>query len=45
MHIITINERRGHEFEREQGKVYGRIWKEVREEKYYNYINLKYSKE
>lgn len=27
----TINEKRGHEFAREQGEVYGRIWREERE--------------
>ena len=25
MHITTISEKRGHEFEREQGRVYGKI--------------------
>lgn len=30
MFVTTINEKRGHEFKRKQGKVYGRIWKEER---------------
>jgi hypothetical protein len=31
MHVITINEKIGHEFEREQEKVYERVWKDKRE--------------
>ena len=32
MHTIAFNLKRGHEFEREQGRVYGRVWKEERKE-------------
>lgn len=38
MYTIEIKEERGHEFEREWGKVYGRIWRKKREEK--NLIKL-----
>lgn len=31
MHAITINEKRGHEFEREQEGIHGRTWWEERE--------------
>ena len=30
MLVTTINEKCGHEFEREQGEVYGRVWREER---------------
>jgi len=30
--ITILNERSGHEFEREQGGIYGRGWREEREE-------------
>jgi hypothetical protein len=30
MYVITINEKQGHEFEREQEGVYGNVWKEKR---------------
>lgn len=33
--VTTINEKRGREFEKEQGGAYGRVWKEKRG-KYYN---------
>lgn len=33
MHVITTNEKRGHELEREQGGVYGRRWSEETEDK------------
>ena len=32
MHTMTTNEKRGHGFERKQGKVYKRVWREEREE-------------
>lgn len=31
MYVITMNEKRGLEFEREQGQVYGRVWREAKE--------------
>lgn len=31
VHVITSNEKRGHGFEKEQGKVYVRMWREERE--------------
>lgn len=31
MYVITMNEKRGLEFEREQGRVYGRVWREAKE--------------
>jgi hypothetical protein len=40
MHIITSNESKGHEMERKQGRVYGRVWKEAREKEMF-YNNLK----
>lgn len=30
-HVATVNERRGHVFERESRVVYGRVWKEERQ--------------
>jgi hypothetical protein len=30
--VATIKEKRGHEFERKQEGIYGRIWREEREE-------------
>ena len=32
LYVITINEKRGHEIKREQGGVYGRVWREKVEE-------------
>lgn len=32
MYIATINVKRGHKSEREQRRVYGRVWKEEMEE-------------
>lgn len=32
-YIIIISEKRGHKFEREQGKIHGSIWREEREGK------------
>jgi hypothetical protein len=29
MHMTTINEKRGHEFEGTQGEIYRRIWREA----------------
>lgn len=29
-YITTINAKRGHEFEREQGRIYGKDWREER---------------
>ena len=26
IHVLTINEKRGHEFERELGRIYGSVW-------------------
>lgn len=41
MHILTINEKKGHEFERECRGIYRRILKGEREEKKYcNYIMI-----
>ena len=31
LHATTIKEKRGHEFEWQQGGVYGRVWTEERE--------------
>lgn len=31
MHEVTINVKREHEFEREQGEIYGRLWRNKRE--------------
>jgi hypothetical protein len=30
---VTINEKEGHEFDREPGRTYVRVWREEREEK------------
>lgn len=30
MHITAITRKRGHELEKEQGRVYGSVWKEER---------------
>lgn len=32
MHVTTINERRDHELERDQGDLYGNIWNKEMEE-------------
>lgn len=32
MHVITINEKWAHEFEREQGSIYGRVERKEKEE-------------
>lgn len=32
MHAVTVDEKRGHGFEREQGGVYRKAWREVRRE-------------
>lgn len=37
-HVITTNQKRGHELEREQGGVYGRRWSEETEDKWYYVI-------
>ena len=34
MHVIKINER-GHESEQEQGRLYGRVWREEMEGRHY----------
>lgn len=31
MYVATSNDRRGHEFEREQGGLYGRLWRKEKE--------------
>lgn len=33
MHVMTIDDQRAHEFEREQGEVYGRLWRKERLER------------
>jgi hypothetical protein len=33
MYLSTVNDKGSHEFERQQGRVYGRDWKERREGK------------
>lgn len=38
MHIRTINEKRAHEFERDQGEVYGRLWRKKGRGKLCNFI-------
>lgn len=43
-HIITINGKRGHAFEKEQGGVYWGVWRKERRnvQLYYNLKNKKY---
>jgi hypothetical protein len=31
MHTIRVREKRGHQFEGEQGDIYGRVWRKERE--------------
>lgn len=33
IHVIAINEKLGHDFERTQRGIYGRVWREKRERK------------
>lgn len=43
MHVTTINKVRGHNFEREQGEAFGKVWgrKKERVGKLYNYNHKK----
>lgn len=41
MYVTTINEIRGHEFEREQERVHSKVWREEREGGNNVIINLK----
>lgn len=36
MYISAINENNNHEFEADQGSIYGKVWKEVKVWLYYN---------
>ena len=43
-HIATINEKRGHEFKREQGRIFVRIWRDGKKRKNVTNIISKYER-